>query len=84
VSDSRLAWPFDANARGAGAARPLARGANGDQASVIVSAGSGTASSLAMLNAISLEHLLPPTPPPLRGAIVAGLSRAAVVADRVA
>jgi hypothetical protein len=60
---------------------PVGSRANGDSASVTVSAGSGTASSLAMLNAIYLEHL-PPTPPPLRGAIVAELSRAAPTLDR--
>ena len=41
---------------------------NGEWASVTVSAGSGTASSLAMLNAIYLEHVLRRTPlRPLRG-----------------
>ena len=45
---------------------------NGDWASVTVSAGSGTASSLAMLNAIYLEHVLRRTPlRPVRGPVVA-------------
>jgi hypothetical protein len=53
-----------------------------DWASVTVSVGSGTDFSLAMLNAIYLEHVLRPTAPPLRGAIVAGLNRAAETLDR--
>ena len=56
---------------------------NGRWASVTVSAGSGTASSLAMLNAIYLEHVLRRTPlRPLRGALVSGLNRAARALDR--
>jgi hypothetical protein len=47
-----------------------------------VSAGSGTDFSLAMLNTIYPEHVLRPTAPPLRGAIVAGLNRAARTLDR--
>ena len=51
---------------------------NGDWGSVTVSAGSGTASSLAMLNAIYLEHALRRTPlRPLRGAVVSVLNRLA-------
>jgi SAM-dependent methyltransferase len=56
---------------------------NGDWASVTVSAGSGTASSLAMLNAIYLEHVLRRTP--LRGTrrpLVALVNRAARALDR--
>ncbi len=50
---------------------------NGDWRSVTVTPGSGTASSLAMLNAIYLEHVLRRTPlRPVRGAVVAGLNRA--------
>src|SRR6476620_7357520 len=53
-------------------------GENGGWASVTVSAGSGTASSLAMLNAIYLEHALRRTPlRPLRGAVVSVLNRLA-------
>jgi SAM-dependent methyltransferase len=56
---------------------------NGSWRSVTVSAGSGTASSLAMLNAIYLEHVLRRTPlRPLRGAIVSALNRAARALDR--
>lgn len=56
---------------------------NGDWASVTVSAGSGTASSLAMLNAIYLEHALRRTPlRPLRGAVVGALNRLARLLDR--
>ena len=52
--------------------------ANGDWRSVTVSPGSGTASSLAMLNAIFLEHALRRTPlRPLRGPVVATLNRVA-------
>jgi SAM-dependent methyltransferase len=52
--------------------------ANGEWASVTVSPGSGTASSLAMLNAIFLEHALRRTPlRPLRGPVVAALNRLA-------
>ena len=52
--------------------------ATGAWASVTVSAGSGTASSLAMLNAIFLEHTLRRTPlRPLRGPVVAALNRLA-------
>jgi SAM-dependent methyltransferase len=66
---------------GAGLERLLRE--NGDWASVTVSAGSGTASSLAMLNAIYLEHLLRRTPlRPVRGAVVAGLNRLARAIDR--
>jgi SAM-dependent methyltransferase len=66
---------------GAGLERLLRE--NGDWASVKVSAGSGTASSLAMLNAIYLEHLLRRTPlRPVRGAVVAGLNRLARAIDR--
>ena len=55
---------------------------NGDWASVTVSAGSGTASSLAMLNAIYLEHVLRRTPlRAMRGPIVALLNRAARALD---
>jgi SAM-dependent methyltransferase len=58
-------------------------GENGDWASVTVSAGSGTASSLAMLNAIYLEHVLRRTPlRALRGPVVALLNRVAVALDR--
>src|SRR6185312_2900918 len=57
--------------------------ANGDWASVTVSAGSGTASSLAMLNAIYLEHVLRRTPlRVVRGPIVGLLNRAARALDR--
>ena len=57
--------------------------ASGDWGSVTVTPGSGTASSLAMLNAIYLEHVRRRTPlRPLRGAIVAGLNRAARALDR--
>ena len=57
--------------------------ANGDWRSVTVTPGSGTASSLAMLNAIYLEHVLRRTPlRPLRGVVVAGLNRAARALDR--
>jgi SAM-dependent methyltransferase len=56
---------------------------NGEWGSVTVTPGSGTASSLAMLNAIYLEHVLRRTPlRPVRGAIVAGLNRAARALDR--
>jgi SAM-dependent methyltransferase len=56
---------------------------NGDWASVTVSAGSGTASSLAMLNAIYLEHVLRRTPlRPLRGGVVSLLNRTARLLDR--
>ena len=52
--------------------------ANGEWRSVTVSPGSGTASSLAMLNAIFLEHALRRTPlRPLRGPVVATLNRLA-------
>jgi len=52
--------------------------ANGEWGSVTVSPGSGTASSLAMLNAIFLEHALRRTPlRPLRGPVVATLNRLA-------
>jgi len=52
--------------------------ANGDWRSVTVSPGSGTASSLAMLNAIFLEHALRRTPlRPLRGVVVSLLNRGA-------
>jgi SAM-dependent methyltransferase len=55
---------------------------NGDWRSVTVTPGSGTASSLAMLNAIYLEHILRRTPlRPIRGALVAGLNRAARALD---
>jgi len=55
---------------------------NGDWRSVTVTPGSGTASSLAMLNAIYLEHVLRRTPlRPIRGAVVAGLNRAARALD---
>jgi SAM-dependent methyltransferase len=58
-------------------------GESGDWHSVTVSAGSGTASTLAMLNAIYLEHILRRTPlRPLRGAVVSGLNRLARVLDR--
>lgn len=56
---------------------------NGEWASVTVSAGSGAASSLAMLNAIYLEHALRRTP--LRvasGLVVALVNRAARALDR--
>ena len=57
--------------------------ANGDWGSVSVSPGCGTASSLAMLNAIYLEHVLRRSPlRPVRGAIVAGLNRVARALDR--
>ena len=56
---------------------------NGDWASVTVTPGSGTASSLAMLNAIYLEHALRRSPlRPVRGAVVAGLNRLARALDR--
>jgi len=56
---------------------------NGDWASVTVSAGSGTASSLAMLNSIYLEHVLHWTPlRPLRGGVVSVLNRLARLLDR--
>jgi SAM-dependent methyltransferase len=56
---------------------------NGDWGSVTVTPGSGTASSLAMLNAIYLEHVLRRTPlRPIRGVVVAGLNRAARALDR--
>jgi hypothetical protein len=56
---------------------------NGDWASVTVSAGSGTASSLTMLNAIYLEHVLRRTPlRPLRGSVVSALNRVARAIDR--
>ena len=56
---------------------------NGDWGSVTVSAGSGTASSLAMLNAIYLEHVLRRTPlRVVRGPIVGLLNRAARALDR--
>lgn len=56
---------------------------NGDWGSVTVSAGSGTAASLAMLNAIYLEHVLRRTPlRPLRGGVVSLLNRAARLLDR--
>jgi SAM-dependent methyltransferase len=55
---------------------------NGDWGSVTVSAGSGTASSLAMLNAIYLEHVLRRTPlRPLRGGVVSLLNRTARLLD---
>jgi SAM-dependent methyltransferase len=55
---------------------------SGDWASVTVSPGCGTAASLAMLNAIYLEHLLRRTPlRPLRGGIVALLNRAGRAID---
>ena len=55
---------------------------NGDWRSVTVTPGSGTASTLAMLNAIYLEHVLRRTPlRPIRGAVVAGLNRAARALD---
>jgi SAM-dependent methyltransferase len=51
--------------------------ANGDWASVTVSAGCGTAASLAMLNAIFLEHALRRTPlRPLANPVVSLLNRA--------
>ena len=56
---------------------------NGDWASVTVSAGSGTASSLAMLYAIFLEHVLRRTPlRVVRGPVVGLLNRAARALDR--
>src|SRR6185436_13447177 len=56
---------------------------NGRWASVTVSAGSGTASSLAMLNAIYLEHVLRRTPlRAVRGRLVASLNRVARALDR--
>jgi SAM-dependent methyltransferase len=56
---------------------------NGDWASVTVSAGSGTASTLAMLNAIYLEHVLRRTPlRPVRGAVVSLLNRVGRLLDR--
>ena len=52
--------------------------ANGDWGSVTVSPGCGTAASLAMLNAIFLEHALRRTPlRPLRGPVVSLLNRVA-------
>jgi SAM-dependent methyltransferase len=52
--------------------------ANGEWRSVTVSPGSGTAASLAMLNAIYLEHVLRRTPlRPVRGAAVSLLNRLA-------
>ncbi len=52
--------------------------ANGEWGSVTVSPGCGTAASLAMLNAIFLEHALRRTPlRPLRGPAVSLLNRAA-------
>ncbi len=51
---------------------------NGEWRSVTVSPGSGTAASLAMLNAIYLEHVLRRTPlRPVRGAAVSLLNRLA-------
>jgi SAM-dependent methyltransferase len=56
---------------------------SGDWASVTVTPGAGTASTLAMLNAIYLEHVLRRTPlRPIRGSVVAGLNRAARALDR--
>lgn len=56
---------------------------SGDWASVTVTPGSGTAASLAMLNAIYLEHALRRSPlSPVRGMLVAGLNRAARALDR--
>ena len=56
---------------------------SGTWRSVTVTPGSGTASSLAMLNAIYLEHVLRRTPlRPIRGVVVAGLNRAARALDR--
>ena len=56
---------------------------NGTWGSVTVTPGSGTASSLAMLNAIYLEHVLRRTPlRPLRGGVVATLNRLARALDR--
>jgi SAM-dependent methyltransferase len=56
---------------------------NGDWASVTVSAGSGTASSLAMLNSFYLEHVLRRTPlRGVRGHVVGVLNRAARALDR--
>jgi hypothetical protein len=56
---------------------------NGQWGSVTVSAGSGTASSLAMLNAIYLEHVLRRTPfRPVRGSVVSALNRLARALDR--
>jgi SAM-dependent methyltransferase len=56
---------------------------NGEWGSVTVSAGSGTASSLAMLNAIYLEHVLRRTPfRPVRGSVVSALNRLARALDR--
>jgi len=56
---------------------------NGDWASVTVSPACGTTATLAMLNAIYLEHVLRRTPlRPLRGALVAGLNRVAEALDR--
>lgn len=52
--------------------------ANGEWRSVTVSPGSGTAASLAMLNAIFLEHALRRTPlRPVRGTVVSALNRLA-------
>ena len=66
---------------GAGLVRVFSE--NGEWGSVTVSAGSGTASSLAMLNAIYLEHVLRRTPlRPLRGALVSALNRGARALDR--
>lgn len=56
---------------------------NGDWGSVTVTAGAGTASTLAMLNAIFLEHVLRRTPlRPARAPLVSGLNRAARALDR--
>ncbi len=55
----------------------------GDWASVRVTAGAGTASTLAMLNAIYLEHLLRRTPIRFaRGAVVAAINRVGRTLDR--
>jgi SAM-dependent methyltransferase len=57
--------------------------ANGDWGSVTVTPGAGTASTLAMLNAIYLEHVLRRTPlRPIRGPLVAALNRAGRALDR--
>ncbi len=56
---------------------------NGDWGSVRVSVGAGTAASLAMLNAIYVEHLLRRTPLRFaRGAVVAAVNRAGRALDR--
>jgi len=56
---------------------------NGEWSSVTVTAGSGTAATLAMLNAIYLEHLLRRTPlRALRGPVVAVLNRVAADLDQ--